>query len=324
MLDESERGGVLRSGSAPWTSWREPRTQPRPAPARTRLRQTLRRRAAVSPMSASSTRWTAVSPASRWSAATLDARWRPRTSAWRSAPAPMGRACAESSAAASTSASRCGRQGVQGPRRATAAAGDHPLGRQPLGRAVRGRRRPRRHRRSRAPPAPHRPRGARGEAGAATRRCPTPRRDCGGAARAGERALACRVRPPATASDCWRGWRWRSSRPAWRCSSRCSPSRSFDHVLVHRNYSLLNVLTIAMLGVLALSLARHDVPAPHARADRGWDRRRDARLHHRAPASRCRSPTSRRGGPATSNGASTASARSARCSCRAASWRSPP
>ena len=29
----------------------------------------------------------------------------------------------------------------------------------------------------------------------------------------------------------------------------------FDHVLVHRNYSLLNILTIAMLGVLALSLA---------------------------------------------------------------------
>jgi ATP-binding cassette subfamily B protein len=29
----------------------------------------------------------------------------------------------------------------------------------------------------------------------------------------------------------------------------------FDHVLVHRNYSLLNILTIAMLGVLALSLS---------------------------------------------------------------------
>ena len=29
----------------------------------------------------------------------------------------------------------------------------------------------------------------------------------------------------------------------------------FDHVLVHRNYSLLNILTIAMLGVLGLSLA---------------------------------------------------------------------
>ena len=78
-------------------------------------------------------------------------------------------------------------------------------------------------------------------------------------------------------------------------------------------------------GRRARALARSDDgPAAHALADRGGDRRRDARLHHRSAASRCRSPTSRRAAPATSTGAWTACARSARLSSRAASWRSAP
>ena len=57
----------------------------------------------------------------------------------------------------------------------------------------------------------------------------------------------------------------------------------FDHVLVHRNYSLLNILTIAMLGVLALSLLVTMVQRRLlARIAVGIDVAH-ARLHHRAP-----------------------------------------
>ena len=137
-------------------------------------------------------------------------------------------------------------------------------------------------RRSGPPPAPHRPRGAREELerlrGAPDAHAATG----GGAARARECGLARRVRAPlpqpaagGAGAGARRG-RPGDALPGAHPAGVRSRPRAPQLLAAEHPHDR----DARRPGAL---VARHDVPAPHARADRGRDRHRDARLHHRAP-----------------------------------------